>query len=393
MSNTETATGASSPAEFTVLTRVASIPMIASSLETIDGALSSNAYTRNTYSTAKGLSNSAYNSASKYAEPLQVRLGPLIVQADGYANKAVDAVEARYPYPFKAKPEEVASLVRESKKSAEDYVANSVNVANKTIDENIKTPAINVAQGIDQRFSPIVDYFEVAVTRLNNSEAGPSTPPDAKYQYQRALALSKTLKDNLYVYSNEQIKQLQAQNVLVYVHVVPIPFTRLISLFRQRATETAQSITNVASSSITSAQTRIHNLSDTMLVELQKLQASTASFSASIQSSVQNSTTQIQNQIPPHIQQTYTELTSNLSAAVTELRTIISTKDIPLQEKVSRVGHEVHDRVSPLLDAVRKGVSELLARGKGESEVPEGEAQTNGAHETNGINGELHHES
>ncbi|KAG5650929.1 hypothetical protein H0H81_010504 [Sphagnurus paluster] len=267
---------------------------------------------------------------------LRTLLHPLIIQANGYANKAVDAVEARYPHPFKAKPEEVASLVRENKKSAEDYVVNSVNVANKTIDENIKTPAINVAQGIDQRFSPIVDYFEVAVTRLNNSEAGPSTPPDAKYQYQRALALSKTLKDNLYVYSNEQIKQLQAQNVLV-----------------QRATETAQSITNVASSSITSAQSRIHNLSDTMLVELQKLQASTASFSTSIQSSVQNSTTQIQYQIPPHIQETYTELTSNLSAAVTELRTIISTKDIPLQEKVSRVGHEVHGRVSPLLDAIR----------------------------------------
>ncbi|KAF5379015.1 hypothetical protein D9615_006050 [Tricholomella constricta] len=358
MSTTQTTTTTnegSAPPEFTILSRVASIPMIASSLETIDGALSSNAYTRSPYSTAKGISNSAY----KYSEPLQVRLAPLIVQADGYANKAVDAVESRYPYPFKAKPEEVATLVRERRKTAEDYVTNSVNVANKTIDENIKTPAINVAQGIDQRFSPIVDYFEVAVTRLNNSEAGPSTPPDAKYQYQRALHLSKTLKDNIYVYSNEQLKQLQTQNVLV-----------------QRATETAQSITTLASSSITSAQTRIHNLSDNMLVELQKLQTSTASFSASIQSSVHNSTTQIQNQIPPQIQQTYTEVTNNLSAAVTELRNIITTKDIALQEKVSRVGHEVHDRVSPLLETIRKGVSELLARGNREASQVTGKASS-----------------
>ena len=56
--------------------------------------------------------------------------------------------------------------------------------------------------------------MEVAVTRLNsNSEAGPSTPADAKYQYQRALALSKSIFD----YSNDQVKQLQAQSVILYV--------------------------------------------------------------------------------------------------------------------------------------------------------------------------------
>jgi len=90
--------------------------MISSSLETINGALLSNTYTRSPYSTAKGLSTTAY----KYTEPLQVRLAPLILQADGYANKAVDVVQSRYPYPFNAKPEEVAQL------------------------------ASNVAQGIDQ---------------------------------------------------------------------------------------------------------------------------------------------------------------------------------------------------------------------------------------------------
>ncbi|KAG5641770.1 hypothetical protein DXG03_004265 [Asterophora parasitica] len=344
---TTTATNDTSPPEFTILTRMAAIPIIASSLETIDGALSSNAYTRSSYSTAKGLSSSAY----KYSEPLQVRFAPLIVQADGYANKAVDAVESRYPYPFTAKPEEVATLVREKRKTAEDYVSNSVSSANKSIDEKIKAPAIHVAQELDQRFLPIVDYFEVAVTRLNTSEAGPSTQPDAKYQYQRALNLSRTLKDNIYVYSNEQLKQLQAQNALV-----------------QRATETAQSITTLASSSISSAQTRIHNLSDNMLVELQKLQSSTASFSASIQESVHNSTTQIQNQIPPQIQQTYTDLSHNLSVAATELRNIIATKDLTLQEKVTRVAQEVHDRVSPLLESLQKGLSDLLARGKGEAQ-------------------------
>ena len=105
---------------------------------------------------------------------------------------------------------------------------------NKAIDEKVRTPALNVAQGIDhvslflsprrseklttffqQRFSPVVDYFEIAVCRLNGSKSVSPSPSDAKYQYQRALALSKSLGDNFYVYSNEQLKHLQAQSVLV----------------------------------------------------------------------------------------------------------------------------------------------------------------------------------
>lgn len=221
-----------SPPEITILSRVASIPLVSSSLESLNATLSQNAYLSTPYSTAKGFSTSAY----KYTEPLQIRLAPLIVRADSYANKAVDVVESRYPYPFHAKPEEVASYVKEKRDSATEYVREqrdtAVNVANKTIDDKVKTPALSVAQGIDQvcpsfylfshridsspqRFAPIVDYFEVAVTRLNHSEAGPSTLPDSKYQYQRAYNLSKNLKDQIYVYSNDQIKQLQTQSVLV----------------------------------------------------------------------------------------------------------------------------------------------------------------------------------
>jgi hypothetical protein len=61
--------------------------------------------------------------------------------------------------------------------------------------------------------------MEVAVTRLNsNSEAVPSNQTDAKYQYQRALALSKSIM----VYSNEQVKQLQAQSAIMYVTTPPV---------------------------------------------------------------------------------------------------------------------------------------------------------------------------
>ena len=51
----------------------------------------------------------------------------------------------------------------------------------------------------------------------------PAEAPEAKYQYQRALALTKALTDHISVYSTEQLKQLQAQSVLVYVlsHLAP----------------------------------------------------------------------------------------------------------------------------------------------------------------------------
>ena len=130
MSTTTTETQTSSPQtpQITVLTRVASIPLISSSLDTLNTTLSSNGLTRYPYTQAKGLSTTAY----KLTEPIQVKLAPIIVRADNIANKAIDAVESRYPYPFKAQPEEVQETF------------------NKAINEKVKTPAYNVAHDIDQ---------------------------------------------------------------------------------------------------------------------------------------------------------------------------------------------------------------------------------------------------
>jgi hypothetical protein len=353
--------------------------MIHSGWETLNGTLSNNAYTRSTYNTAKELSSSAY----KFTEPLQIRLAPLIVQADTYANKAVDAVESRYPYPFKAKPEEVVDYVRERRQGASDY-------ANKTLDERIKSPALTVAHDLDQvcttrlsilhlvltlwvqRLTPLVNYFETTVSRLNQSEAGPSSP-DAQYQYQRALALSKTLKDNVYEYTTEQLKHIQAQSVIMYVFTESYPLSWLLIILlhhSQRASETAQSINALASSSFTSAQSRVHNLSENMIAELQKLQAQTQSLSASIQSSIGASKSQIQTQLGPQIQQTYAEISNVLSATITDFNEILKKKDTPLPEKVGLVGKEVRERVSPLLETIKKGLTEVLARAKDVAQRP-----------------------
>lgn len=128
-----------------------------------------------------------------------------------------------------------------------------------------------------------------------------------------------------------------------------------------------------------------------MLVELQKLQGSTAAISTSLQSQA----SQLQTQIPPQVHHKYTELSSSLSSAITDFSAILMAKDMPLQDKVGRVGREVQERVAPLLDSFRKGITELLAGGKQDvsdsapaapASRPNGVNRPNGA----GINGTQH---
>ena len=77
-----------------------------------------------------------------------------------------------------------------------------------------------------QRLTPLVDYLASTLARLNEqvgnadrraSAEVQAASDEAKYQYQRAYLLTKDLRDQLYVYSNEQLKQLQAQSVIMYV--------------------------------------------------------------------------------------------------------------------------------------------------------------------------------
>ncbi|EKM75340.1 hypothetical protein AGABI1DRAFT_132361 [Agaricus bisporus var. burnettii JB137-S8] len=309
------------PPQITVLTRVASIPLVLSSLEALDQTLSSNAYTRSVYPTAKGISSTAY----KYTEPIQLRLAPIITRADSYANKAVDFVEARYPYPFKAKPEEVTEYVRERRQSVD-----------KSFDENVKSPALHAAAGIDQRFAPIVDYLERAISSMKSPDGPGPSAPAAKYQYQRALSLTR----QAYGYSNEQIKQIHAHSMIL-----------------QRATEVAHSISTSASSSISHVQARVHSLSDTMVAELHKLQASTVSLSTSLQSNSAIASA-VHSRLPSHVQQAFTEVSHSISSAASDLSSVVKAKDIPLQEKVSKIGSEVRERILPLLGRVTVAVAD-----------------------------------
>jgi hypothetical protein len=138
----ETQTTPAAP-ELTILHRVASIPLIADSLSTVHQTLSTNPYTRSPYATAQGLSKFALG----YTEPLQKTFAPLLVRVDGLANKGLDVAESQYPYPFKTPTEDIVKDIKGRSDQARD-------LANKTIDEKVKTPALNVAQGIDQVGTP-----------------------------------------------------------------------------------------------------------------------------------------------------------------------------------------------------------------------------------------------
>jgi hypothetical protein len=304
--------------KITVLSRVVSIPLIASSLEQINAVLEKNMLTRSPYHAAQAITSTAYN----YSQPIQIRLAPLIDRADDIANKTLDAVESRYPYPFQAQPEEVVSYMRET--------------AGKTF-ENVKSPAVDVAEGIDKKFAPVVDYFERVAGNMSNesSDSSLSSPSsDSQYQYQRAINVSKHLKDNFYVYSSEHLKQVQQQYVLV-----------------QRATDTANSISALASNTLNDAQSVATNL----LSEMQKIHQSTT-------------------QLPRTLQDTYPDV----SKTVVDLRNIITNSSLPLPEKINRVGREVKERVSPLLEKLTQRIGEIISVLGSKAEEAKNAAEANG---------------
>lgn len=227
----DTPTSSQQPPTLTIFSRVASIPLVNESLAIIHTTLVNNHYTSVPYVTAQNLGKSVYH----ISEPIQVRLAPVLIRADGLANKSLDAAKSYYPTPFTITSEELRKEVRERREHA-------YNTANKTLDDRVRTPAYSAAQAIDQvgvsisptflpeanlgihprslkKFTPIVDIVEDAVMKMhtkNGDQDVQSPTAENKFQYQRAYALSCDLRDQLARYSVDQFKQIESQNALVY---------------------------------------------------------------------------------------------------------------------------------------------------------------------------------
>ncbi|KAI5122615.1 hypothetical protein M0805_008705 [Coniferiporia weirii] len=335
--------------QLTVLTRVASIPLVSDSLAAVHAALAGNAYTKAPYSTAQAWGSAAFRAS----EPIQARLAPVILRADGFANKAVDAVESRYPYPFHTPTEEIYGTLRQ-------HSENAYGVANKTIDDRVRTPAYGLAQGIDQKFAPVVDRFASVVGAVNGKKpdadaSKPNAPVGESskdtFQYQRAYRLSMDLKDTLYVYTGEQLKQIQEHNVLV-----------------QRATATARSVSDTLSTSYGAASARAHALSDKMLAELHGLQKSAAALPAQAQTSLNG-------------------LAERIGAVIGEVREVLAA-DAPVADRLAQLRVTVEQQVQPLLSGATARVQDAVNAVRARSAPSTPGPNTDGA-QMNG-NGNLH---
>jgi hypothetical protein len=128
--------------EFTVFNRVAQIPLVNDTFSAVHTSLISHRLTRSPYSTAQAISLSALRAS----EPIAAKLAPIIIRCDGFANKGLDAVEARYPYPFTVQSEEIIKAVKE-RSYARDIA--------RALDERVRTPAYSAVQGIDQVRTPL----------------------------------------------------------------------------------------------------------------------------------------------------------------------------------------------------------------------------------------------
>jgi hypothetical protein len=179
--------------ELTILNRLVQIPLVASSLQTVHSTLQANRLTATPYATATAVSAYALGTANKYSAPIQTRLAPLVVCADGYANAAVDAVEARYPYPFHASADEVC----------QDLTARSEGVkgvANKTIDDRVCAPAGRIIASIDQ------------ASHISPPVASPISPPVARtlLPYYNVVLIRTEIALGTCMYAHANIRLISA---------------------------------------------------------------------------------------------------------------------------------------------------------------------------------------
>jgi hypothetical protein len=115
----------------------------------------------------------------------------------------------------------------------------------------------------------------------------------------------------------------------------------------QRASQTADSITALASST----NTRIHSLSDSLICELQRLQASLAN--------------------------TATATTHELGDTISALRDIVNTSNLSINEKCVRMSDEIQFRARPALSRIGEEIQSRVRRMSG-SRTPPATANGNG---------------
>ncbi|KAB5594294.1 hypothetical protein CTheo_2224 [Ceratobasidium theobromae] len=310
----------------TSVDRVGRIPLVNDTLSTLNTLLSQNTYSKGIYSTAQAYGERAYS----LSQPVQVRLAPVIVRVDGYANMGLDALESRWPYPFQASTEEVIDTLKQGPDAAYGIATAYANAASKAYEDRVKTPAYELT------LTPIVDRFEIVVNKFHKealsssasscSSSSSDSEGAAERQYVRAYRLSLDLKDQILLVSSEQLKQIQQNNVYI-----------------QRATESLHNLTNSISSLSHGSSTRAHQLSQSVLAELESIQ-------------------QLVHSRKEALPGQYASLKEAVGATLTEVRGIVHETNVPVGEKAVKVRDAVIGRVQPVLQQVIEEGKKLIGR-------------------------------
>ncbi|KAI5886874.1 uncharacterized protein SCHCODRAFT_02515753 [Schizophyllum commune H4-8] len=271
--------------ELTIFRRLYGIPLVAAALDKLHETLSTNVLTAKPYAVAQGISVVAY----KCWQPVQRRLAPLIARVDDFANATFDLAETRFPYLFYATPEDIMDAAYTTRATFFDD-------ARTTLDEGIKLPALHVAEGIDERLAPLLDYYEDHIEPLGHkcarsARANNTELHETQYQYQRALDLTKALLERI---ASLPCDQWQQTSFLLQRSVI-----------------------------------QVQELSDAMLTQLHTLQQTISYLATSMQRSVAAAQKQLTI--------TLVEAANALSATLADLQNVLTSEELTAGERIDRI--------------------------------------------------------
>lgn len=168
----------------TFVKRVTSIPVVADALEAVQSTMKGNAYSAAVYEKAEGAAIYLY----EQSKPLQEKLAGPIGQVDAVANKGLDFVQAKAPYVFEAKTEDILSKARQPADQAYAY--------GKTYKD-----------AASARLGPITEQFQIQLTKSQQTLNG------LQEKLQSAVSNlpldSKSVQDQLKSLSEQVIAEIE----------------------------------------------------------------------------------------------------------------------------------------------------------------------------------------
>ncbi|KAG0147099.1 hypothetical protein CROQUDRAFT_670785 [Cronartium quercuum f. sp. fusiforme G11] len=238
----------------TFVKRVASIPVVADALGAVHSTIQGNAYSAAVYEKAEGAAIYLY----EQSKPLQEKLAGPIGQVDAVANKGLDFVQAKAPYVFEVRTEELISKARQPADQAYAYGKTYTDAASA-------------------RLAPITEQFQGQLTKSQQTinalqeklqSAVQNIPKDSKAVQEQLKTLSEQVVAEIEKVSNyvgEKRKELphQAQQAVgPLVEKLQKAFTDIRSELTKADTPLAQRASNVLQYSRDHANPIVHEVID-----------------------------------------------------------------------------------------------------------------------------------